>query len=312
MKKMKWLRAGAMAAVLAVCGGVTAAYALVYVLRDDHTPPEITVESEILEVSVTAEESAMLQGVTAEDKRDADVTESLVVEGLSPIGDDHTATVTYAAFDRAGNVAKASRTVQFTDYASPVFQLNRALVFQSSFVPDILSYLSAEDILDGDISGRIKGTLVSETGSLTYPGVHQVEFRVTNSMGDTQRITLPVDVYEPGEYNGTVELTEYLVRIKPFSAFRPESYLESLTVGTTAYPLTRQPEPEDPYAVRYGLYINDYHDPRENTDRGLRIINVDMNSNVDTTRPGVYSVTYRVSVDDNYHGFTRLHVIVEE
>ena len=312
MKKKKWLRAGLTVTLLAVCCGITAAYALVYVLRDDRTPPEITVASEVLEVSVTAGEQELLQGVSAEDRRDGDVTERIVVEGLSSIGEDRTATVTYAAFDRAGNVAKASRTVQYTDYTSPVFHLNRALVVQGNYVPNILEYLTATDMIDGDISSRIKGTLASKTGSLSDVGVHQVEFRVTNSMGDTQRITLPVDVLASGEYNGTVTLTEYLVRVKTFSAFRPESYLKNMTVGATEYPLTRQPVPEDPYAVRYGLYINDYHDPKENTDRTLRIINVDIDSNVDTTQPGLYSVAYRVSVDDNYHGFTRLHVIVEE
>ena len=201
MKKNKWLFLAAFCCLYCFAWGI---YSLLFVLTDDRTPPVITMDTELIEVSVTADEEQLLQGIHASDNRDGDVSDLLVVENLSPLSPDFRSTVTYAAFDNTGNVARASRTLQFTDYHSPVFDLRRPLVFSSGTTPDVLGCLSAQDTIDGNISRRIKGTLVSDTSSLSYAGVHEVEFRVTNSMGDTQYITLPVDIYQVGTYNAQV------------------------------------------------------------------------------------------------------------
>ena len=42
--------------------------------------------------------------MTAEDERDGDVTDSLVVQEISGFNEDGTRTVTFAAVDRSGNV----------------------------------------------------------------------------------------------------------------------------------------------------------------------------------------------------------------
>ena len=291
------------AALVVAVGAGTALYATTNVVRRDHKPPEISVETETLEVSVGYTREDLLQGVTARDRRDGDVTASLVVEDISDITPQHTAQITYAAFDRAGNVQKATRTLSFTDYQPPRFGQRRALVLSESNSQDVLSFLSATDLVDGDISDHIKGNLVSDTVSLSYPGVHQVEFRVTNSMGDTSRITLPVDVYPATAYNAGVELSDYLIYLPKGTPFRPDSYLRSLKVGSMEYSL----EEEDEDTV---ILINRVYAPGIESAR--HVIRVDMDDDVNTAVPGVYSVTYTVTMNDQYTGFTRLNVVVEE
>lgn len=313
MRKFKWLR-GLLLVVLPVlgCFAATAAYTWYFVMQDDHLPPEITLASPEMEISVKAAESELLQGVTAVDAADGDVTGSIVVEGISNITEDNTAVITYAAFDRSGNVAKASRTLRYTDYESPKIGLSRALVFPENVSSDVLSCVTAVDGLDGDISGQVKGNLVGQSMSLSYPGVHQVEFRVTNSLGDTEYLTLWVDVYEAGKYNAAVELSDYLIRLKTGDSFDPEKYVEALLVGSIVYPLNGRAEEEDARMPQLQVYFDEYTDPEANEDRNVRIVNVDTVSNVDTGTPGVYSVSYTVSMDEDYVGFTRLHVVVEE
>lgn len=238
-----------------------------------------------LEISVLASDEELLQGVSAQDGKDGDVTGSIVIERISNITSEHTATITYAAFDEAGNVAKASRTLRYTDYTGPRFGQTKALVFSDSTSPDVLDYMTAQDMLDGDLSDRVKGTLVSDATSLNYVGLHQVEFRVSNSMGDTVHIKLPVEVYEAGTYNASVELTDYLVYVKKGADFKAEDYLETLTVGS----------------INYSLKV-------ENTDLDIE---VDIADPVDADVPGVYSVAYTVTMD-RYVGYTRLNVVVEE
>lgn len=282
-KKKNWL-------IAAVCvllfGLATLGYTLVCVAGDDHTAPVIMLETDTLELSVTAGNEVLLQGVTARDNRDGDVTASIVVEGVSNITDAHTATITYAAFDSSGNVSKTTRTLHYTDYTAPRFGLSRALVFSAGTSSNVLDCVTARDVVDGDISRQVKGTLVSDTGGLIQPGVHTVDFRVTNSMGQTVHIALPVDIYAAGSYNAALELTDYLVYVPKGASFNPEAYPAALTVGMTEYSLL-------------GWKLKDN-------------ITVTMNSSVNTAEPGVYSVAYTVTVDDRYTGYSRLHVVVEE
>ena len=272
-------------ALLVLCAALTAAYTVVFIWSDDTTPPVITMAEDLLEVSVNASDAELLAGVTAADKRDGDVTASLLVQGVSNLTDD-TVTVTYAAFDAAGNVAKAARTLRYTDYEQPRFGLNAALVYNAGTSMDVLSRLRATDQRDGDISDRIKAELVSSTGSLAYPGNHQVRFRVTNSLGDTAYMTLPVDVLPAGDYNAAVVLSDYMVYLPKGREFNARSYLEGLDTG-----LSRD-------------LVED-----------LSLLDISVDSNVRTGVPGVYSACYTVSYVrgmSEFVGYSRLIVVVEE
>lgn len=278
-KRIRWLLPGLTA--LCAAGFVLCLFRL-NAQRDD-TPPVITFAEDVLSLSVTDGEDALLGGVSAVDDRDGDVTASLVTEGISAIREDHTAVVTYAAFDRAGNVTKAQRTVFYTDYESPRFSLSTSLIFRSSYV-DLFQYVSAYDMVDGDLSDNIKATIVDENGTLSEVGIHQVQLRVTNSMGDTARLTLPVEICQTGAYNATAILSDYLIYLKAGSSFDPAAYLRSLHTGYVEYTISQLPADE---------------------------VSIRMENNVHSNTPGVYDVTYTVSYG-NYTGYTRLIVIVEE
>ncbi len=255
-------------------------------MRTDTAAPEISVSAEVLEVSVLAGEDVLLDGVTATDDRDGDVTSTLVVEGISSISDANEVTVTYAAFDRSGNVGKAKRTVLYTDYESPRFVLNRPLSFYSGSGFDLLAAIRAEDVVDGDISYRIKATSLDET-TVTAVGNHSICFRVTNSLGDTVELILPVEVYTE-RYNAQLTLTDYLVYIKAGDAFDHTDYLESFTAREETLALNGR--------VPAGM--------------ALRIM-----GQVDTRTPGVYALAMTMTQEQGtqeYVGYTRLIVVVEE
>lgn len=305
---MKRKRKGLILIPLVVCAGLTAAYTMLYVRGKDSTAPVLKLNSELLEVSVNATEAELLKGVSAWDDVDGNVSDLIVVEKISSIRKDHTADVTYVAFDTAGNVSRISKEVRYVDYVEPHFTLKRSLVFTTSNVPDVVSYIGATDVLDGDLSSKVKGNMVSDLSSLAVAGEHQVEFRVTNSMGDTVHLTLPVDVFEPDAYNATLTLTEQLVYVQKDSEFDAESYLSSIKIGAVETMLDGSES-----GVR--VYVNDYTDPARFIGSGAQIVNVEMVNGVDIQTAGVYSVTYVVSVvrgTTQYNAFGRLHVVVEE
>jgi hypothetical protein len=95
------------------------------------------------------------------------------------------------------------------------------------------------------------------------------------------------------------------------TVFRGEDYLEKILVGTQEYPLKNQSGAEGNTA-KIDLYFNEYVNPNSVTEPFVRVVNVDMVSDVDTKTPGVYSVTYTVDYDGVYTGYARLNVVVEE
>ena len=125
MKRIHILLSIVMAAAIALFG----AYLVMTRNFKDTTPPVITVEEQMLEISVKDDRDILMTGITAMDNRDGDVTASLLVESVYGITEDHETTVTYAAFDRAGNVSKIQRKVRYTDYREPRFELDASLCF---------------------------------------------------------------------------------------------------------------------------------------------------------------------------------------
>lgn len=278
-KKGKW----ALLVITVLCCLGFAAY-LVYTRQiADNTPPEISFTSDLLEVSVEASEDDLLAGVSALDAKDGDVTNSILIEGISGLSSDQLAIVTYAAFDKAGNVAKSQRTLRYTDYHSPRFSLTAPLIFRSGSSFDLLKFISAEDVMDGILDNRIKATLVSGEGALNEEGIYEVEFRVTNSMRDTAYLTVPVEIYPVGLYNATVTLTDYLIYVQQGDLFDYNDYLDTLQVGTETISLSSIPSD----------------------------VSVSYNSDVNLNTPGTYSVTYTLK-KGSYTGYTRLIVVVEE
>lgn len=278
-KKKGWI----LLAVTVLCCAFFAGY--VYMVRqvEDHKAPEISFQSEELQISVAESGEALLDGVTAWDERDGDVTAGIIVEGISNISADQQATVTYAAFDQAGNVAKAQRILRYVDYESPRFTLSQPLVFNSGKYVDVMNYVGAEDAIDGALDEKIKATLVGGEGNISDVGIHEVEFRVTNSMGETIYLTVPVEVYQTGAYNASLELSENLVYVEKDAQFEEESYLRRMKAGSKEIAL----------------------------DDSLDDVSVQIKSDVDTRVPGTYSVEYTVK-SGTFTGYTRLVVVVEE
>ena len=107
------MKFGIVAGLIVLCVALGAGTAAV-VVTDDRKGPEIELPAD---GDVTYEEgsdtASLLEGVTATDEKDGDVTDSLVIENIFP-NDDHTsASVVYAAKDSHNNVSKATRRVNY-------------------------------------------------------------------------------------------------------------------------------------------------------------------------------------------------------
>ncbi len=107
------MKKGITAILILVCLLLGAA-TVVLRLTDDSTPPEIHFQENQVTYTEGGAYDALLEGVTATDNRDGDVTDTLVVERVYPDETSGQATVVYAARDEHNNIAKASRIVNYS------------------------------------------------------------------------------------------------------------------------------------------------------------------------------------------------------
>ena len=279
MKRRYLLLSVVLAAAIALFG----VYLFMTDLTKDTTAPVFTVEEGLLEISVADPQEILMTGVTALDDRDGDVTASVLVESVYGISDDHVTTVTYAAFDRAGNVSKIQRQVRYTDYREPRFELSHSLCFPKTTGFDLLEYVGATDVIEGDIRRRVRATLVSDTRNIDEIGSHVVRLQVTNSMGDTVVQELPVEIYNPEWYTASVELDSYLIYLEQGDTFLPGDHLKEFVVRGEKIDISR--------GVPNDIYSN-------------------IRSGVNTRVPGVYTVEYTLTKSINQESFSGRAILV--
>lgn len=237
---------------------VTAAFAAGQVYSRvvaDAVPPVITLDSDSITVSVEDGRDALLRGVTASDAKDGDLTGQIIVSGVSKLIGNNTAKVSYMVFDKAGNMASATRYVVYSDYHRPRFMLITPLVYSLGETVSITGRLQAQDAVDGDITSSIR-VLSSDIISSTE-GVYNLTLQVINSLGDTAQVTLPVTIRAEADGDSAVKLRRYLVYVGLGDNFEPRNYIESVSAGSVS--------------------------------------DVRIDSNVDTQSAGCYLVTYTVT-----------------
>ena len=231
----------------------------------DKTSPVIHCLSDQITISVKDDASVLLTGIMAEDDRDGDLTNEVMIKNLSRLIGANTAQVTYIVFDRANNMTTLTRTVVYSDYEKPRFSMTEALNYTQEEQISLMDRLTAYDVLSGDISKSI--CVISQNVS-QEPGTYSVTVQVTNSLGDISTLPLKLVISKAGTET-LVELTDYLVYIKKGSSFDPLSYVKTVrdTEGKEL-PLSAltvdgivKTEDEGVYHVRYTCAVQDqiYH-----------------------------------------------------
>ncbi len=248
--------------------------------KSDFNAPEIKCDSETIQVSVNSSDEEILRHVTASDSKDGDLTGSVVIESVSPFVGRNNAKITFAVCDSDNNVSKLEKGIEYTDYVNPDFDFaNQHVYYVGATKIDLMSGVSAFDVLDGDISNRI---VVSDSKvDLSQPGVYPVKYKVTTSKGVTSEIEVNAYVYS-ARLKFNIILSDYLVYASADSPVNPEDYIVD--------------------------YPEEYIDGRirDNYDYTFDIID-----DVDYSVPGIYYITYRMSRVYDYDDTEEPEILAE-
>ena len=191
---------------------------------DKNEPPVFHCQEHTIQVSSTSTEADLLQGITASDAQDGDLTRQIVVSGISKLISNNTAKVTYLVFDSDNNMAVYVRQIQYTDYQKPRFYLDptKPLRFPSVEEISLLDRVSAYDVVDGDVTSRVR---VSTLAGTEDTRIYDVTVQITNSLGDTAWLKLPVLELPTDPNRPEIRLKEYLVYLKQGDSFDPLEYV---------------------------------------------------------------------------------------
>lgn len=324
-------------AVVALVTLAFAGYRINEIRKADSSGPVFSCEEEKLEVSIHDEEEVLLQGITAFDKKDGDVTDSILVEKLSNFYDGGKRTATYAAFDSDNHVTELERELIYTDYTSPRFSLNGSLRFRAGETVNVDQIVQAEDCLDGDISSKVK-ILMDSVINNRVTGLYQIQYEVTNSAGDTVRLPIEIEIYQPETGEVDLYLSQYLLYYDG-TDINFKDYLKSVKSGNRETPFEgvllegmesaweeeqesggeagESEEPETGEESEEPENGGENEVPQERSSGGGSIpkSRVTVRSNVDTSTPGVYPVYfyYREDVDErtSYGATEVMYVVVE-
>ena len=272
-----------------------AGYTVKSKIVEDHKPPVITCDEDTITVSVKEEDmdAALLKGIKAKDNRDGDLTKSVRVASMSHFISGTKRTVSYVVFDKANQVGTLERTVEYKDYTPPRIYMTKPMRYSMSEMENVNleENLTAEDCLDGDITSQIR-TNMSSGYMVTQAGTYDITLQVSNSAGDVCAVPITLTVYDndnTGEnYKEYPVLSDYIVYTEVGKEVKLREYITGIEKNGTEYSFEK--------------------------DKAMLTATKDdvkISSEIDYSKPGVYTVEYSYKAEGASKGVTKLFVIVE-
>ena len=168
------MKKGHVAMLFLACAALLAGNVVVYI-GEDRNGPEISVPQEEITYVAGTDTSALLNGVTAQDDRDGDVTDTVTIESVIPNAEQTGASVVYVAKDSKNNVTKETRTILYSTDA------NQAAA-QAAAEQVAADQAAAEQAAQGDAAG--------ESAQTTDDGAAQNEAAIAALSAESPRFYL--------------------------------------------------------------------------------------------------------------------------
>lgn len=200
--------------LLAVAAVALIAVNALVLLAEDRRGPEIAFAQGELTYNSSMSEEQLLEGVTASDNRDGDVTDSLRIGEILPSADKSQVTVVYTAKDSSNNIAQLSRVLPVEGAVS------------EEGLPNHAAGTDAEE--QNDTSGQEAVTTPTPTPT---PAATQ-EPVITEEAGDPNeagRLENEAAIAALAPEAPRMYLSQYAVTIPAGSDFNALGYVEDIT-----------------------------------------------------------------------------------
>lgn len=277
--------------------------------QKDMEPPVLSADAEKFSASIKADEKKLISGVTAFDQKDGDVSDSILIDSIKKKeGTDSDFLITYVVFDKSSNMASLTRTLHYSDYRQAHFSFEQALRFPENQEIDLLSYFTADDCIDGDVTPFI--TLDGDKEVLEgepKKGIYECTVSVTNSVGYTTTLPISVEIYEDGyderNQRPQIILNQYIVYMEKGEQLDASAYLDYIEEGGETFAVS---------GITSSVEGTSESEQQSTASKQISMDNIEITSKVDTEKAGVYTVNYHyTSEETGYDCNANLIVVVE-
>lgn len=267
----------------------------------------------------------LMDGVSAHDVEDGDLTNKVVYANTVDINTEGTYQVTYQVTDSAGHKTSATRDVVVTNDA-PVIHVSGNNQTEVGHAFDPLQGVTADDYQDGDLTTEIKVAGNVDTSKL---GDYELIYTVTDKNGAVTTLKRSVTVFATAP---TLDVSKVPTELKVGDQFNPKANVTAVSpygdvivavdgsVDTSkpgSYELTYTATDKfgqktvkeitinvvadkptlDLSKVSTKLKVGDHFDPKASVTATSPYgdVTVDVKGSVDTSKPGSYGLTYTVT-----------------
>lgn len=276
----------------------------------DLLPPIIEMDTSEITISINDPITQVMDGVTASDVKDGDVTNLVVINNVSNFIEKDKRLVDYIAFDNDGNYSEAQRTLVYSDYTPMRFEIKNPLKFPIGTTDkEILDSFAVWDCLDGDISNTVQ----FDTNSMINSNVasqYKVNVNVENSAGETATLPVTVEIYNnlAQGIQPDIYLNKYLVYTHIDEKLNLLDYIDHVQYRGVNYAITDEEGTFGVDTSEWGRYEREMFKEREpavNKDK------VNITNYINYQVPGTYEVVYELSDLEDNTGHVVLTVVVE-
>ena len=265
------------------------------------TYPVISFDTDRITVGLEPTDAELLSGVTARDAEDGDLTGEVLVESISHFITPGVCNVTYAVRDSENHVTTATRRMEYEGYTPPRFTMSDDLVFSVNEQANPFRCIGAVDVLDGNISDRVKIAATTSGFQSGVAGVYPINVQVTNSKGDVIYLDLSITIENTSLYGPKIQLKNYLLYITVGESVDLRDNIRSVEAVT-----------ERTVDTTETMETTEDGEAAQTTDESLILSRVRIETDLDTTTVGVYQADYRYTDEFDREAHAVLTIVVED
>lgn len=267
----------------------------------------------------------LMEGVSAHDVEDGDLTNKVVYANTVDINTEGTYQVTYQVTDSAGHKTSVTRDVVVTNDA-PIIHVSGNNQTEVGHAFDPLQGVTADDYQDGDLTTEIK---VAGNVDTSKPGDYELTYAVTDKNGTVTTLKRSVTVFATAP---TLDVSKVPTELKVGDQFNPKANVTAVspygdvivavdgsvdtskpgsyelaytatdkfgqkTVKQVTINVVADKPTLDLSKVPTKLKVGDQFEPKASVTATSPYgdVTVDVDGSVDTSKPGSYVLTYTVT-----------------
>ena len=216
---------------LTVIAVVLTALSVLTVVLSDSKGPVITVEQRSITYVNGDDKTSLLDGVSAYDANDGDVTVSLIVKDITVLNSGDTAKVTYAARDNRNNISEAYRIVTYVDSSEYYSEPDDEAMFQEAVEEEVTREEETSENTEAQATEEqaepVEEATEETTEEATEEPKAEEEPQKEEKPEESERPQPKATDKKPEDKTPKITLKQKSVNINVGQTFNPSDYIKS-------------------------------------------------------------------------------------